>query len=320
MTTNQIQERTDKAKGLNVLQVSDGEFFVESDEGKVAYRVCLGDEVSCTCGDYIKNIKTDTAFRCKHILAALGWNGNDEVKKPKLNENFIKNLQGKDFVLYSGLLDLAHQKGLNKLEIEVVQQPTQDNGYEAICKAVAQTRFGEVFTDIGDASPKNTNKVIANHILRMASTRAKARALRDLTNIGITCLEELGDINEVLGEESQAASAQQHRPVAESKNKKPNGNGKDKPAPPEGGNGSKDLSKPPDIGAGQADTAGDNGKDRPEGKISDAQKRAVQNLSKRRGISDMDLNDMSTKKFGVPVEQLSLKDASGFIRSLQSAD
>jgi len=153
----------------------------------------------------------------------------------------------------------------------------------------------------------------------MASTRAKARALRDLTNIGITCLEELGDISEVLGEESQAIVGQ-HKPAAEARKQKPNGNGKDKPAPSEGGNGSKDVSKTSDIGGGQLDTSGDNGKDTPSGGISEAQKRAVQNLSKRRGISEADLNDMAVKKYGMPVEQLSSRDASGFIRALQAAD
>ena len=52
------------------------------------------------------------------------------------------------------------------------------------------SRNGELFSDIGDADPSNVNRKIAPHIIRMASTRAKARVLRDLCNIGITCLEE----------------------------------------------------------------------------------------------------------------------------------
>jgi hypothetical protein len=41
---------------------------------------------------------------------------------------------------------------------------------------------------------------VAKHLLRMASTRSIARALRSYTNIGMTCLEELGDFDEVIGE------------------------------------------------------------------------------------------------------------------------
>ena len=49
----------------------------------------------------------------------------------------------------------------------------------------------------------NCNAKVAKHIIRMASTRAKARCLRDMTNIGMTCLEELGDIAEAIGAEDE---------------------------------------------------------------------------------------------------------------------
>jgi len=120
-------------------------------------------------------------------------------KEPKLNDKFIMNIKGKDFVLYSGLLDLAHQRGINSIHVEPVQYPNKDNGMEAICKAVVISSDGQEFTEIGDANPRNVNSMIREHILRMSATRAKARALRDLSNIGMTCLEELGDLEQIIG-------------------------------------------------------------------------------------------------------------------------
>lgn len=107
-----------------------------------------------------------------------------------INDRFIINLQGKSYVTYEGLLDLAHQKNLKSIVVEPIQLPNAENNMTAICKATATTEDG-VFTDIGDASPRSVNSNIVPHILRMASTRAKARVLRDLTNVGMTAFEEL---------------------------------------------------------------------------------------------------------------------------------
>ncbi|NMB26804.1 MAG: hypothetical protein GX987_01975 [Tissierellia bacterium] len=107
-----------------------------------------------------------------------------------LNEKFIINLQGKSYVTYEGLLDLAHQKNLKSIEVELIQIPTKENNMTAICKATA-TNENEIYTDLGDASPQSVNSTIVPHLIRMASTRAKARVLRDLTNIGMTAFEEL---------------------------------------------------------------------------------------------------------------------------------
>lgn len=107
-----------------------------------------------------------------------------------INDKFIINLQGKSYVTYEGLLDIAHQKNLKSIVVELVQIPTAENNMTAICKATATTEDG-IFTDFGDASPQSVNSSIIPHIIRMASTRAKARALRDLTNVGMTAIEEL---------------------------------------------------------------------------------------------------------------------------------
>ncbi len=112
------------------------------------------------------------------------------MTESKLNENFIINLQGKSFVTYEGLLDYAHQLGLESIEVEIIQIPNPDNNMTAICKATARTE-DKTYTDIGDASPNSVTSTLVPHLLRMASTRAKARALRDLANIGMTAFEEL---------------------------------------------------------------------------------------------------------------------------------
>ena len=107
-----------------------------------------------------------------------------------INEKFLISLQGKKFVTYEGLLDLAHQKGLLSIKVDIIQIPNDDNHMTAICKAIASTDKVN-FIDIGDANPQSVNNALVPHITRMASTRAKARALRDLTNIGMTAIEEL---------------------------------------------------------------------------------------------------------------------------------
>lgn len=109
----------------------------------------------------------------------------------KIDKQFIVNLQGKDFVTYEGLLDLAHQEGLTSIKTELVQLPTQDNNNQCIMKAIAYTEKGQ-FEGYGDADNVNVTGMVKKHLIRMAETRAKARALRDLTNVGMTALEEMG--------------------------------------------------------------------------------------------------------------------------------
>lgn len=121
---------------------------------------------------------------------------------PKLNPELIvriavKNDRGevvgeKELVTYPGLLALAHELGLEEISTTVLQMPADANGQTVVIRAVARGKPG-TFTGIGDASPLNTNRKVVRHLIRVAETRAKARALRDLCNISLVALEELGE-------------------------------------------------------------------------------------------------------------------------------
>lgn len=113
-----------------------------------------------------------------------------------MKNEFIVERQGKKFVLYAGLLDLAHQSGLKSISTELVQIPHESNNRVAIVIAtvtIEKDGVERTFTGIGDAAPNNVAPAMQTCLLRMAETRAKARALRDAVNVGTAALEELGD-------------------------------------------------------------------------------------------------------------------------------
>jgi len=110
----------------------------------------------------------------------------------EMKREFVINRNGKDYVLYAGLLDLAHQQGLKAIKTQLIQVPSSENGQVAICLAEVTTEKG-TFTGIGDADPGNVSRMMVSALIRMAETRAKARALRDAVNVGMAALEELGD-------------------------------------------------------------------------------------------------------------------------------
>lgn len=100
-----------------------------------------------------------------------------------MKSEYIINRQGRDMVLYPGLLNETHAQGLKRVTTKLVQIPGPENGHVAICFAEVETDRG-FFTGIGDASPENVSRNIVPHIIRMAETRAKARAFRDALNVG----------------------------------------------------------------------------------------------------------------------------------------
>lgn len=111
----------------------------------------------------------------------------------------------KEVALYAGLLAKAHNEGLKGIRTELVQVPLADNDHTAIVSAKVETGKG-IFCGIGDAHEGNVNHRIAPHLIRMAETRAKARALRDAVNIGVVALDELGELLPEDVEDSHEAS------------------------------------------------------------------------------------------------------------------
>ena len=253
---------------------------------------------------------------------------NQEInQRPKLEERFIITLKGKDFVVYAGLLDLAHQKGLNGITVEAIQYPTKENGFEAICRATCESKTGDVFVELGDANPRNTNQMVVNHILRMAATRAKARALRDFTNIGIACIDELGDPDdEVIGDEKpgngRSKKAEPSKP--ESTNGKQTtapapGNGQQNSPPSNGGNGAQKEGNRRAKQASKTETPNGGNRENSGPKPSTAQIRAIENLARRRNITAEELENMVQQQFGTTLPNLNSSEASNFIRTLQQS-
>src|SRR5262245_50619226 len=99
----------------------------------------------------------------------------------------------KEVALYKGLLAKAHAKKLSRIRTRLLQLPTDGNDRTAIAQAEVTTGKG-TFAGIGDASPENVPPNILPHLIRMAETRAKARALRDAVNIGVVSFEELDGV------------------------------------------------------------------------------------------------------------------------------
>lgn len=118
---------------------------------------------------------------------------------PIRDEHWVM-LKGKRHPVYAGVLVAAHESGLLGIEVTVLQYPCAENGNTAVCSATV-TMKGEdgrelIFAEVGDANSSNVGAHIAPHIIRMAATRAKGRALRDALALGIALVEEMGGDDE----------------------------------------------------------------------------------------------------------------------------
>ena len=97
---------------------------------------------------------------------------------------------GVGYVLFDGLLDEAHRRGMRGITLRLVQAPAEANGWRAICSARVTTPTGS-FDALGEAHPGNAGAADASALLALAQTRAKARALCEAMNLDLTPIEEL---------------------------------------------------------------------------------------------------------------------------------
>lgn len=123
-------------------------------------------------------------------------------------DKHIIELNRKEYILFPGLVALAKDQGMIGMRTTKLQDPTEENNkrcvFEATASFLVKDTDGELvrdaagnplvssFTCQGDASPADVSRGILPHMLRMAETRAMARALRVGTGLAITAFEELG--------------------------------------------------------------------------------------------------------------------------------
>lgn len=219
-----------------------------------------------------------------------------------MKKEFIVERQGRAFVLYAGLLDLAHQNGLKSIRTELIQIPSEDNYRVAIVVAtVVLEKEGveRTFTAVGDAAPNNVAPMMLTCLMRMAETRAKARALRDSVNVGVTAFEELGEEDAVDGAPERGYSVPTARPTRPERGTPLRIAGTGQPARP---NGVRPAPTSADL------------KTAPTGLRTEAQADAIRSLC-RRGNQDADA--VAHERFNAEgLDTLSQTQASELIRAL----
>ncbi len=117
-------------------------------------------------------------------------NSREEILIADLPDGYVTDL-GRPYITHKGLIALAHRHGIDSIMTEL---KAWSNG-EAIVKATATGARG-TYTGIGDANPDNVGSMLKSACIRMAETRAVNRALRFYLGIGLTSLDELGDLEE----------------------------------------------------------------------------------------------------------------------------
>ena len=209
-TLPECNGRVDKAVALvlggDVDMLGDGTARVASQSnGQTVYHIVNG---HCDCKDYPKAYEGWCKHRLAHAIAKRAY----PLAKAKLDADttgqptpaqpaspvetpqgvppqHVVLIQGKPFVKFAGLLQMAHERGLVSLTVDW----TYNDGALSLAHAVATFQDGRSFEEAGDATPDNVTRKVAPHFRRVALTRAKARVLRDALGVDLVAVEELSD-------------------------------------------------------------------------------------------------------------------------------
>lgn len=109
---------------------------------------------------------------------------------PEFRQQYVEVVEGRDFIKYDGLMELAHDR-IASIEVELIALPAVTNLNTAVVKATITDTDGRKWSALGDASDTTCAPELAPHKIRIAETRAKGRALRDMLNIGMPMYEEV---------------------------------------------------------------------------------------------------------------------------------
>jgi hypothetical protein len=153
---------------------------------------------TCTCRDY----EQAPEHLCQHRLAAGLMRKATELlpQSPAveptpalepptgIDPRHIIYIRQKPFIRYAGLLRMAYDQGLCKLETTFISVTAE----VALAQCTATFTDGRVVTDVADSTPGNVGAQVKLHWPRLAATRAAARVLRNALALDVCSLEELG--------------------------------------------------------------------------------------------------------------------------------
>ena len=357
MTSIELAKRQEKALPLKVFQVTDDQFYVENSTGKICYRVNLnGHGKSCTCADFTVNGKKDPEFLCKHLIAVTNGNGNQQKIGPmaETEDHTTQKLLGVYKAISSVQMALA-KLGIEKAQTNKFDKYKFrgiDDIYNALSPLLARNKLcilprivnrtceerksqkgGPLFYVTIDAEfdfvaasdgSTHTVKMIGEAMDRSDKATNKAMsAAYKYACFQTFCIPTEGDndadftTHEVKKISQKTAGKQQSKPASKPKPQTKKEEEPKEKSKPSNDTKAKRKSKPKDEP--KAKETVKSGSPENNGTMSPAQQKAIQNLAKRRGINDEELNEMSRKQYSVSLKELPSKDASAFIRHLQQA-
>lgn len=318
-----------------------------------------GQENSCTCADFSNNGKKDPEFLCKHLIAALNGNGNHRKIGPMVETEDHSNESKRALGVYIAIsaVQMALAKlGIEKVQENKFDKYNFrgiDDIYNALAPLLAQNRLcilpriinrtceerksqkgGALFYvtvnaefDFVAASDGSTHtvKMIGEAMDRSDKATNKAMsAAYKYACFQTFCIPTEGDNDADFTTHDVKEKSQ--KPVKKEKPKPksvPKTQTKKEEKPEQASKPAKEAkpeSKPKDESKDKKPAkTGNKDSSKENSGMSPAQAKAIENLAKRRGIKDQQLEAMSQEQYGVPFKKLPAKDASAFIRHLQQA-